>query len=51
MKTRQFVLRISDEDYEICKRYGFDFNKNFEEMVKEVAEELREAEKGDNNEL
>ena len=45
MKTRQFVLRVSDEDYEICKRYGFDFNKNFEEMIREVANELREAEK------
>lgn len=27
------------------------YDKNFEEMVKKVAEELREAEKGDNNEL
>ena len=44
MKTRQFVLQIKDEDYEICKRYGFDFNKNFEEMIKEVAKELRESE-------
>ena len=43
-KTRQFVLHISDEDYEICKRFGFNFNKNFEEMIKEVAKQLREAE-------
>ena len=43
-RTRQFVLKVSDEDYEICKRYGFDFNKNFEEMIKEVARELREGE-------
>ena len=43
-RTRQFVLKISDEDYEICKRYGFDFNKNFEEMIKEVARELRKGE-------
>ena len=47
METRQFVLRISNEDYEICERYDFDFNKNFEEMVKEVARELRKTEKGE----
>ena len=44
MRRRQFVLKVSDEDYEICMRYGFDFNKNFEETIKEVARELREAE-------
>ena len=43
--TKQFDVQINEKDYEICERYGFDFEKNFEEMIKDVAKELREVER------
>ena len=42
--TKQFEIQITKEDYEICEKYGFFFEKNFEEMVKNVARQLRECE-------
>lgn len=39
---------MNKEDYEICEKYGFFFEKNFEEMVKNVARQLRECEDGEN---
>lgn len=53
--TKKFEIQMNKEDYEICEKYGFFFEKNFEEIVKDVAKQLRKCEnnkkynsKGDN---
>lgn len=46
--TQQFEVQMTKEDYEICEKYGFSFEKNFEEMVKNVARQLRECENNEN---
>ena len=45
METRTFTIELSKEDFEILDRYGFFFEKNFEEQAKSVANQLRECEK------
>lgn len=43
--TRNFEVKGTKKDYEILEKYGFDFEKNFEQIIKNVAKELREYEK------
>lgn len=42
-----FELNINKKDYELLKKYGFAFEKNFEQQVKDVANEIRRCLKED----
>ena len=45
MEKRTFTIELSKEDFEILDKYGFYFEKNFEEQAKDVANQLRQCEK------
>jgi hypothetical protein len=36
-----FELNINKKDYELLNKWGFAFEKNFEQLVKDVANETR----------
>ena len=43
-KQFEVMIEVDEQDYEICDKYGFAFSRNLEEMIKDVAKELRKAE-------
>ncbi len=44
--TKTFEVKMDKEDYELLMEYGFYFEKNFEQMVKDVATEIRSYTEG-----
>lgn len=42
---KTFNLKLNKKDYDLCVKYSFYFEKNFEQMVKDVANEIRKYEK------
>lgn len=41
----EVVLNVKKEDLELLKKYGYDFKRNFECLVVEVANGIRNEEK------
>lgn len=45
-----FELNINKKDYELLNKWGFAFEKNFEQQAKDVANEIRKCLKERKNE-
>ena len=45
MSKWKIEVEISNEDFNIITKYGYHIERNAEEMIKEVAAELRRLEK------
>lgn len=44
--VKTFKVKMDKEDYKLLTEYGFYFEKNFEQMVKDVATEIRSHTEG-----
>lgn len=42
---KTFEIEISKKDFEILNKYGFFFEKNIQEYIKDIANQVREAER------
>lgn len=42
---KTFEIEICKKDFEILNKYGFFFEKNIQEYIKDIANQVREAER------